>query len=72
LDGAIFGINSTIKSIPAKGGDGVQAVRPTLKQKRMLKKRGLNPQNWLVTRRQPPGTLRVVHKESKTVREIAI
>lgn len=38
----------------------------------MLKDRGLNPHNWYVTTRQQPGMLRVVHKGTKTVREIVI
>jgi len=50
----------------------VQVLRPTLKQKQIMKDRGLNPHNWYVTTRQQPGMLRVVHKDTKTVREIVI
>jgi len=50
----------------------MRVLRPTRKQKIQLKKHRLNPDNWLVTTRQLPNTLRVVHKETKTVREIAM
>ena len=50
----------------------MRVFRPTRKQKKLLKEHRLNPNNWYITTRQQPDVLRVIHNETKTVREIAM
>ncbi len=43
--------------------------RPTRKQKIAIRERGLNPDNWLVSK-APPGELHLVHRYTGTKRII--
>lgn len=45
--------------------------KPTRKQKIRLGKLGLSPDNWLVIRQRPDGTMVILHKFSGAVRVIA-
>lgn len=45
--------------------------RPTLKQKIVIRERGLNPKNWLVTK-NANGELHLVHRETGTQRIINV
>ncbi len=44
--------------------------KPTRKQKELLKKYNLNPDNWLVSK-NPPGKLYIVHRNTGSKRVIA-
>jgi hypothetical protein len=55
------------EKVNQKDGEVMQVFRPTRKQKELMKQKGLNPKNWYVTARQPPGALRIVNKETKTI-----
>lgn len=44
--------------------------KPTRKQKIRLGQAGLAPENWLVVRQRPDGTLIVLHKHTNTIRVV--
>lgn len=43
--------------------------KPTLAQKKLLKSKGLNLANWLVTS-EDSISIRIIHRESQNIREI--
>ena len=46
-------------------------LKPSRKQKILLKLHGKNPDNWLVTK-NPPGELHIVHRETGTERILRV
>lgn len=45
--------------------------RPTKRQKLLMSRAGLNPENWLVVK-NPPGTLYLVHRVSGSERVLKL
>jgi len=50
-------------------GEKLVGRRPTRKEKELLKKHNLNPNNWLVSK-NPPGRLHIVHRGTGNKRVI--
>ena len=47
----------------------MRGKKPTLRQKKLIKSVGLNPENWLVAK-SPPGELHLIHRHTGTKRVI--
>lgn len=52
---------------PAAGGVEMNGRKPTLAEKKLLKARNLNPDNWLIVK-APVGELHLAHRYAKSKR----